>query len=623
MLGDRLRGHVAHAAAICAVAAFAAAPCSAQQGVVVGGVVVSSATGQSLPFATVSVANGIERFTSEDGSFSLSLDPGEHRLRIKQLGYSPLDTLIAVRRGVDLHALTFVLKPVAFTLSTIRTFASSCAAGENTGEISGILAELEKNAEREKLLRNDYPFLYDLERRTEVASRSGTMSVKTDTVRFVSTVNGTYRPGQLVRLVDSTAPNGLREMRIPELIDLADPAFLANHCFRYAGIERVDSAPAYRIDFKPSSDLNGPDVEGSAFIDSSSYMIRESIFRLTKPDKLRPPIIGIEVTTLYHQIFNGVALFGQINSAQPLTRNEMLHTTQTQNQRLIAVRFYGRTPEGIELTESPTTTAPATTPATAPTPTPATPSQAFNVATTPASDSTGILVGTVVDSAGHPLRGAEIRTTEGTARVASGDSGQFILRGLKPGRTNFVVHMLGYGPANFSAELASGRPHRVRIVLSSSVVQLKAVVVNESGDPILAETGYYQRKKTGWGTFITPEEVARRNPDRATDMLRMVMGVDIRSSGRVGTLPYSTRSLSISGRCLMGVFIDGHQVSVGGGMTMEQVISGSEVGAMEVYPDAGQTPPEFLSLANSCGVIVIWTKGMLAAPTPADTTKHW
>src|SRR5438132_7602277 len=103
-----------------AIFAATALPCAAQQAVVVGGVVVSSATGQSLPYATVSVENGAERFTGEDGSFSLSLASGQHRLRIKQLGFSPLDTVIAVNPGANLRALSFALKPVALVLATIK-----------------------------------------------------------------------------------------------------------------------------------------------------------------------------------------------------------------------------------------------------------------------------------------------------------------------------------------------------------------------------------------------------------------------------------------------------------------------------------------------------------------------
>src|SRR5207245_1122610 len=57
----------------------------AQQATIVGGVVVSSVSGQSLPYAAISVSNGIQRFTNGEGSFSVSLPPGQYRLRIRQL----------------------------------------------------------------------------------------------------------------------------------------------------------------------------------------------------------------------------------------------------------------------------------------------------------------------------------------------------------------------------------------------------------------------------------------------------------------------------------------------------------------------------------------------------------
>jgi hypothetical protein len=179
--------------------------------------------------------------------------------------------------------------------------------------------------------------------------------------------------------------------------------------------------------------------------------------------------------------------------------------------------------------------------------------------------------------------------------------------------------MVGYGPANFSTELPAGRTHLVRIVLDRVPTTLKTVVVRDSlSDPLLAETGFYDRQHHGWGTFITPEEVARRNPARASDMLQMVSGVDIRTT-RAGTVPYSTRSLSINGRCLMNVYIDGNRTLINSRVPLEDMISGGEVGAMEVYPSASETPPEYIGNASDCGAIVIWTKGWISK---ADSTKH-
>ncbi len=577
----------------------------AQQGILIGGVVVSATSGQSLPYSTVSVTNGPARFSNADGSFSLTLPPGRYAFRIRQLGYAPLDTIIPVNPGADLHALSFALTPVAIRLAAVRTFASSCRAGESPGELGGILDELTKNAEREKLLRNEYPFLYDFERWTSIATGSGPdQQLRIDTVRFNSRVSGGYKPGVLVRPVNDSVPNGPREMRIPELIDVAEPLFLVNHCFRFRGMERVAEAPAYRVDFKPSSNLKEADVEGEVYIDSASYMIRKSVFRLTRPERLNPPIVGLEVTTEYHEIFKGVALFERIKSIQPLTRSYRFRTEQVQNQKLVAVRFYGRTPDDIEISGPQSALA------------------SQSIAPRPVVDSLATLSGTVQDSAGHPLRGAQIILSDGSARAESGDSGQFTIRHLKPGKTDVTVRVLGYGPATFSTVLRAARNRRMRVILTPVSVQLSTIVVMDSlSDPLLNQTGFFERKRRGWGTFISPEEIQRRNPARASDMLRTINGVEIASVGRTGTLPLSTRALSITGRCMLNVFVDGTRAYISSGMTLEDVISGSEVGAMEVYATATETPPQFIGGNFDCGALVIWTKGWLSSESEPDSTK--
>ena len=608
---------------LAALAGISGRPASAQQGILVGGVVVSSATGQSLPYSAVSVSNGIQRFTGADGSFSLALTPGTYSIRIRQLGYAPLDTAIAVNRTADFHALNFALKPVAFRLAAVQTFANSCAAGQNSGDLGVLLDELIKNAEREKLLRTAYPFMYDIERRSGYQSYAGTGPPKIDTVRYLSTVSEAYVSRALVE-PDSTSPHGPFEMRIPALIDLADAAFMGSHCFRFRGVEHLSDAYAgvYRVDFDPSRDLKGTDVEGSVYVDSANYLIRKAVFRLTKPEKLKPPVLGFEVTTTYRQIFNGLTLFEEISSVQNLSRNNHFWRSQLETQKLIAVKFYGQTPEDVVLTEAPAVARSDSAIAR----TESSVARTMPVAPKPVVDSTATLAGTVVDSGGRPLRGADVRTADGALRTVSGDSGQFVLHGFKPGKRDMIVRVLGYGPATFTTDFRPGRTRRVRIVLTAATVQLSTIVVLDSiSDPLLAETGFFQRKRTGWGTFITPAEIQRRNPGRASDMLRMVSGMEIRSAGRFGTLPISRRAMSFSGLCLMNVYVDGNKVAVNSSMPLEDAVSGSEIGAMEVYPSASETPPEFSGLGASapCGAVVIWTKGYVSQENASDSTKHW
>ena len=114
------------------------------------------------------------------------------------------------------------------------------------------------------------------------------------------------------------------------LVDLADPVFRQPLFQLQRSGKRWRRAPIGSI--SRQRDLKATDVEGSAFIDTASYMIRKAVFRLTKPDKLTPPVIGLEVTTLYREISNGLALFEEIHSEQALSNR--FRSSQLQDQKL-------------------------------------------------------------------------------------------------------------------------------------------------------------------------------------------------------------------------------------------------------------------------------------------------
>ena len=182
-----------------------------------------------------------------------------------------------------------------------------------------------------------------------------------------------------------------------------------------------------------------------------------------------------------------------------------MRLAQVQDQKLIAIKFYGRTPEDIVIAEAPKPTRPL-------------------------ADSSARIAGVVVDSTGRPLRHATILTAENEATATSSDSGQFLIKGLKAGPRQFLVRAVGYAPASFTTQLRAGRTRQVRIILNPTTVQLSTITVLDSiNAPLLAQTGFFQRKEKGWGTFITPDDVRRRNPSNVSDMLRNVSGIEVNS----------------------------------------------------------------------------------------------
>jgi Carboxypeptidase regulatory-like domain len=319
------------------------------------GTVKAEATGMPIPYSTVTVDSvGRERFTDERGSFTYFAFPvGRHRIRIRQLGYLPLDTNV-VLAGLNMD-LSFSLIRVPSTLADVQVNAPirRCIVPEENGfvddpDLTTVLGEARKNAERERLLRRTYPFEYKLAQSHDTYdATTNTHRIVHDTTTFRSDDDWKYHKGKVVSGDRNKVFGDVRVMRLPTLTDLADQRFLMAHCFKYAGVYTEDSVPVHRIDFEPLPEIVAPDVEGSIFIDSATYIIRRAEFRLTKGGSIKPAILAMTVTTTYREILPSVALFNEIRSTQPLgpPRPGDHQTEFRETQTLLSFRFlYGGPP---------------------------------------------------------------------------------------------------------------------------------------------------------------------------------------------------------------------------------------------------------------------------------------
>jgi len=322
------------------------------------GTVKAEATGQPLPYSTVTIDPiGLERFTDQVGVFVLyAVPPGKYKVRVRQLGYVPFDTTLTL--SAEKNNPVFSLTRVANTLADVQVSAPPrmCIVPEENGfvadaELATVLGEARKNAERERLLRRTYPFEFKLAQQHDTYdTRDSTHSVVYDTTAFRSDDDWRYRKGKVVSGDKNKVFGDVRVMRLPTLIDFADTRFLTAHCFKYAGMSEEDTVPTHRLDFAPLPEIVAPDVEGSIFIDSATYLIRRAEFRLTKGGSIKPAVLGMTVTTTYREVLPNVALFDEIKSVQPLPPAKSgEHPMEfRETQQLLSFRFLFRGPPGTD-----------------------------------------------------------------------------------------------------------------------------------------------------------------------------------------------------------------------------------------------------------------------------------
>lgn len=234
--------------------------------------------------------------------------------------------------------------------------------------------------------------------------------------------------------------------------------------------------------------------------------------------------------------------------------------------------------------------------------------------------------GRVVDAASQQpvaFAGVALLDSAGVvvAQVVTSPEGRFIVTprsagGEFQGEFSLQVVALGYVASPEQVVEYVGDGVYLEIALAPAPIETDGLTVTvEARNPALENFGFYQRLRTGRGTFVTPEDLEGRVLVRASEMLRRVPSVDvrrgeplfIRNQGGIG---------GSSGGCTPALYLDGFPVRQGGAQTgrlsqlsFDDVMPPPEqILALETYPGGASVPAQWAGAGTLCGVIVVWTK---------------
>ncbi len=79
---------------------------------------------------------------------------------------------------------------------------------------------------------------------------------------------------------------------------MAEPAFQAAHCVRYAGTDTAAGHPVHRVDFVPTARVKTPDSAGALYLDAATGLLRRGHFRLVQLPAPGTFFTTFEVTTV-------------------------------------------------------------------------------------------------------------------------------------------------------------------------------------------------------------------------------------------------------------------------------------------------------------------------------------
>lgn len=239
-----------------------------------------------------------------------------------------------------------------------------------------------------------------------------------------------------------------------------------------------------------------------------------------------------------------------------------------------------------------------------------------------------ILRGAVLDSTSRrPVVGSRVTALDASgatsAYAVTDSTGQFVFRLPAVGAYRLRAARFGYTTRlTESIILDSAFAASVTVLLTPSAVPLDTLTVIaekmavERQIPWLAEDGFYDRRRKGFGYFLTRSDIATRDPARMTNALRGLSGVGVVCSGR--RMPVTcdafmpgALTMFLGKVCLPSVVLDGVVVRVGGssgGSSIDELLNPFNMEAIEVYTSPAGIPPQWGGYISPCGAIVAWSR---------------
>lgn len=225
----------------------------------------------------------------------------------------------------------------------------------------------------------------------------------------------------------------------------------------------------------------------------------------------------------------------------------------------------------------------------------------------------GRLRGIVTAPNGKVLEGAAITLVGSGISATSGEDGTFSMEQLPVGSWTIEARMLGYVALRKPVDLYPDRVTLRNVQFEKRITTLSNVRVEGRAlylERLMRE--FEDRRRIGFGHFLTETEIERRNPLFVRDLFQTIPGVLILPS-REGGYAVWMRNPTISGGllCRPTLFLDGVRVSREE-RDIETLISPADIRAVEIYTRVSSLPLQF-STSEGCGAIVMYSGGRKAA----------
>lgn len=184
------------------------------------------------------------------------------------------------------------------------------------------------------------------------------------------------------------------------------------------------------------------------------------------------------------------------------------------------------------------------------------------------------------------------RDGEEVASATSNDEGRFQIGPVRVQMYTLVVEADGWDRIEDRINFRGLSPANLSVELAPEGDTLASAATLTVGTSYLTDVGFFQRRATQSGFFMTGEQIGERAPSRIQDLFNTAPGFRVQQgvlAGRRG--------------CPPTVYIDGREM--GSARFLENFIFWRDIEGLEGY--AGQFPPPAFQ-GHGCGSVVIWSR---------------
>lgn len=230
-----------------------------------------------------------------------------------------------------------------------------------------------------------------------------------------------------------------------------------------------------------------------------------------------------------------------------------------------------------------------------------------------------LLRGTVQDTAGRPLEGAQLQILGLDRSLTTSGSGAYRFTEITPGRYWVVVRRIGYAPLRTALSFNAGDDRQIDFELRPLPHNLSELKVRAEDKAWMRKYQEFVWRSKGsfYGRFVTRDEIERAHPTYLGDVVRRYLPF---TSSQAFFNPYYPdrlrSSASSSGflrsrlspfaqHCPPAVSVNGTPTSAGWAVNDFRP---DDVEALEVYRNGYQLPLEFSSRQAPCGLVIVWTR---------------